>query len=112
MSKNKKKKTNLNPAVFALLVLTAISLGATGVFHTVMKNHQLKVVREIERVERRIKEHDRDVTNLEIRLGQLENRWDLRNSLIASQTQLRGIPLQAIEDIYAAGTIPEMAQTE
>lgn len=112
MSRNKKKKTSLNPAVFALLVLTAISLGATGVFHTVMKNQQLNVVREIERVERRIKEHDRDVTNLEIRLGQLENRWDLRNSLIAAETQLRGIPLQAIEDVYAIGTVPEMAKVE
>lgn len=112
MSKNKKKRANFSPAVFALLVLTAISLGATGVFHTVMKNHQLSVVREIERVERRIKEHERDVTNVEIRLGQLENRWDLRNSLIASQTRLRGIPLQAIEDIYAVGTVPEMALAE
>lgn len=112
MSKNKRKKTTLTPAVFGLLILTAISLGATGVFHTVMKNHQLNVVRDIERVERRIKEHERDVTNLEIRLGQLENRWDLRNSLIASKTTLRGIPLQAIEDIYAVGTVPEMAKAE
>ena len=32
MSKNKKKKASLSPAVFALLILTAISLGATGVF--------------------------------------------------------------------------------
>ena len=48
------------------------------------------MVREIEQVERRIRENDRDVTNLEIRLGQLENRWDLRNSLVAAETQLRG----------------------
>ena len=107
MSKNK-KKTNFNPAVLVLLVLIAISLGASGVFHTVMKNRQLKVVREIERVERRIKERDRDVINLEIRLGQLENRWDLRNRLVASETQLRGIPLEAIEDITAVGVLPEM----
>ncbi len=112
MSKNRKKRTTLSPAVFALLILTAISLGATGVFHTVMKNHQLQVVREIERVDRRIREHERDFTNLEIRLGQMENRWDLRNSLVASQTQLRGIPMQVIEDIYAVGVVPEMAQAE
>lgn len=112
MSKNKKKKTNLSPAVFTLLIMTAISLGATGVCHTVMKNHQLKVKREITRAERRIQEHDRDVTNLEIRLGQLANRWDLRNSLVKSETQLRDIPLQAIEDLYAIGTVPEVAQAE
>lgn len=112
MSKNKKKKTNFSPAVFALLVLTAISLGATGVFYSVMKNHQQKVVHEIDRVERRSKEHDRDLTNLEIRIGQLENLWELRDSLLASQTQLRVIPLQAIEDISAIGALPEMASTE
>ena len=112
MSKNKKKKASLSPAVFGLLILTAISLGATGVFHTVLKNRQLSVVREIEQVERRMRENDRDVTNLEIRLGQLENRWDLRNSLAAAETQLRGIPLQVIEDVYAVGTVPEMARAE
>ena len=42
MSKNKKKKASLSPAVFALLILTAISLGATGVFHTVLKNQQVE----------------------------------------------------------------------
>lgn len=112
MSKNKKKKANLSPAMFALLILTALSLGTTGVFHTVMKNRQLEVVREIERVERRIKEHERDVTNLDIRLGQLENRWDLRNTLVAAQTNLRGIPLEVIEDISAIGAVPEMASAE
>ena len=113
MSKNKKKKTNLSPAVFALLILTAISLGATGVFHTVMKNHQLRVKREIERVERRIEEHERDATNLEIRLGQLENPWELRDSLLAAKADGHpGIPLESIEYIQAIGSVPEMAHAE
>lgn len=112
MSKNKKKKANLSPTVFGLLVLTAISLGTTGVFHSVMKNHQQKVVNEIDRVERRSKEHDRDLTNLEIRIGQLENFLDLRDTLVASHTQLRGIPLQVVEDISAIGVLPEVARAE
>ena len=112
MSKNKKKKTTLTPAVFALLILTAISLGATGIFHTVMKNHQIKVKREISRAEQRIEEYNRDLTHLEIRLGQLENRWELAKTLEQAGSDLQDIPLLAIEDIYAIGTFPAMAQAE
>ena len=77
-----------------------------------MKNHQQKVIHEIDRVERRSKEYERDLTNLEIRIGQMENLFDLRDSLVASQTQLRGIPLQVVEDISAIGVVPEMASAE
>lgn len=112
MSKNKKKTANLSQPLVALLILTAISLGGTGICHTVMKNHQLKVQREIDRVDSRIQEHDRDQTNLEIRVGQMENWALLQETLVASPTQLRRIPLQAIEDIHAMGILPEMAQNE
>ncbi|WP_200392741.1 hypothetical protein [Roseibacillus ishigakijimensis] len=94
------------------MILTAISLGGTGLVHTVLKNRQLEVKREIERVDRRLKEKERDVTNLEIRIGQMENRWDLRNALVAAGTELRGIPLEAIEDISTVGVLPEMAKAE
>ncbi len=112
MSKNRKKKKTIGPGIFALLILTAISIGTTGIFHTVMKNRQLEVVREIEKVERRVKEYERDVTNLEIRLSQLENRWDLRNRLVAAKTKLVGIPIEVIEDVSALGVSPEMASND
>lgn len=112
MSKNKKKKINRNSAVLALVVLTAVSVGATGVFHTVLKNHQLHLRREVARTEQRIQDYDRDVTNLEIRIGQLEHHRELESTLITSNTQLCEIPLQAIEGIFAVGTVPKVAQTD
>lgn len=112
MTKNRKKKSNLSPAMFTLLVLTAISLGTTGVLHTVMKNRQLQVVREIENVERRIKEYDRDITNLDIKVNTHENRFDLREALWASETTFQQIPLSAVEDIYGPTHLPELASND
>ncbi|MEM9079677.1 MAG: hypothetical protein AAGC74_03190 [Verrucomicrobiota bacterium] len=112
MSKNRKKRANLSAATLSVVILTAFSLGATGVMHTVIKNQQLEVVRETELVERRIKEHERDVTNLEIRLGQLSNRFDLRERLITQGTDLRRIGPGVIEDISALGAVPELASSE
>lgn len=112
MSKNRIRKANLSPAMFALLVLTAISLATTGIVHTVMKNRQLQVVREIESVERRMKEKDRDITNLEIRISQLENRWGMRDALDASGTALCQIPIESIIDISAVVAMPEMASND
>jgi len=109
MKMNQKKKGGFSSAMLVLLLLTAVSLGATGIFHTVMKNRQLQVVRQIEKVERRVKEKERDVINLEIRINQLENRYDMRNALIAGNTSLRGIPLESIVDISATVALPEMA---
>lgn len=112
MKSNRKKKATLNPAIFALLVLTAISLGATGIFHTVMKNHQLKVKREIMKVENRIKDCDRDRANLDIRIGRLENWVILKQTLVNAETELREIDLPATEHILAIGTLPEVAQND
>lgn len=95
--------------MFVLLVLTAISLASTGIFHTVMKNRQLQAVREIESVERRVKEKDRDITNLEIRISQFENYFNMRDTLEASATELREIPLESIVDISPLMALPEMA---
>jgi hypothetical protein len=113
MSKNRKKKANFSPAIFALVVFTAISFGGTGLLHTILKNRQLQVIREAERVEHRIKEHDRDITDLEIRLGQLENRFDLRNTLMASRSELEAIPLSVVEDVYPQSSPPpELASND
>lgn len=112
MTKNRKKKANLSPAMFALLVLTALSLGTTGVLHTVMKNRQLQLVREIENVERRIKEHDRDITNLDIKVSTQENRFDLRKALWDSQTTFQRIPLSAVEDIHVHPPLPKLASND
>lgn len=99
MKKNRKKGAELSPLTMVVLVVTALSLGATGVAHTVLKNRQLELVREIEQVELKVKDCERDLTNLEIRYNGLSNRYDLRDRLNERGTELRGIPIEAIEDI-------------
>ena len=111
MSKNRVKKRNLSPAMFVLLVMTAISLATTGIFHAVMKNRQLQVVRQIDQVERRIKDQDRDIIYLEIKIDQLENHRELRESLTSSGTSLQPIPLESIVAISPAIALPELAST-
>ena len=105
MKKNQKKKANLSPAMLVLLLLTAISLGTTGVFHTVMKNRQLQVIRETEKVELRVKEKERDITDIEIRISQLDNRYEIKETLFPSnpnvppKTALVRFPMESIVDI-------------
>ncbi|MDP0490653.1 MAG: hypothetical protein Q7Q71_06350 [Verrucomicrobiota bacterium JB023] len=112
MSRNRKKSAGMSPFAIILLVMTALSLGCTEVFRVVVKNRQLRVAKEIEVVERRIKEHERDVTNLEIRLGQHANRFALRELLTTRGTGLLPIPQEAIIDIAPVSMDPLVARKE
>lgn len=80
--------------------------------HTVMKNRQLQVIREIEKVENRLKEYDFDITNLDIKVNTHENRFDLREALWKSQTDFQQIPLSAVESISTLSDLPELANND
>ena len=68
-------------------------------FHAFTKNQQINVARVLQRIENRVSQHRLDITNLEVRLEEQLNPILLNDRLIQMSSDLRSIPLEAVESI-------------
>jgi len=103
---NRRRATgeNLGMGAVVLLILTALVIAGAGVFHAFTKNQQINVARVLQRIENRVSQHRLDITNLEVRLEEQLNPILLNDRLIQMSSDLRSIPLEAVESIPLEST--------
>lgn len=97
----RRDETKTPVSVFIALILATTTVAGGGVLYAYYKNRQIQTVREIDAIERRIEHCRLDIRTTEMRMDQLLNRFVIRKQLEENGSQLRPIPLAAVEEIDA-----------
>lgn len=99
MNKAKKNHHGLSWIEISLLVLSAVVLMTAGVLHAWLKNSQVEVVRDVDRTQRRISDHDDSINSLQVKIDKKLNIYQLRDDLERRTSALEVVPVSAIEKI-------------
>lgn len=99
MNKIKKNNRGLSWPEITLLVIAGVILMAAGVTHAWLKNSQVEVVREIDRTQRRISDHDDSINSLQVKVDKKLNIYQLRDDLERGHSELVVVPVSVIEKI-------------
>lgn len=96
-----RRRTTVNHGSFSffLIAIAAVVVASGGVLFAYLKNSQVEVAREIEKVEDRIAKHQMDIKTAEMRIDQLTNRYAMRDQLRQNGSSLIAIPAKAIEAV-------------
>lgn len=99
MNKAKKNHPGLSWVEITLLVIAAVVLMTAGVTHAWLKNSQVEVVREVDRTQRRIGDHEDSINSLQVKIDKKLNIYQLRDDLERKNSALEMLPVSAIEKI-------------
>lgn len=88
---------------FSIIVFAVVASGG-GVSYAIFMNRQVETTREIHRVEERIKERELESLTIQMRTGELLNRYKIREELAQQQTSLEPIPQGVVENVRPAQT--------
>ena len=94
-----KSATRIPTAIFPALIIAAIIVACGGVIHAIYKNRQVQVNRDIDAIERRIKQYQLEIRTTQMRSDFLLNRFVIRKQLEDAGSSLRPIPLGLPEAI-------------
>ncbi len=110
MNRRRQETLNRISPVMILSVILAGAFGAVGgVTYVVYRNCQIKTVREIDAVERRIEQHQLDIRTVQMRADQILNLFAIRKTLEEVGTDLVPIPIGVSEDVISQDDAPEAA---
>ena len=101
MNRRREEPRSHTSVIFALILAAAI-MAAGGVLHAYYKNRQIQISREIDAIEKNVEHCRFDIRTTEMRMDQLLNRFTIRKQLEENGSNLRPIPLSAIEEIDPA----------
>ena len=74
--------------------------------HVFYKNRQIQVRRDIDAIDRRVEHCRLEIRTIEMRMDQLLNRFAIREQLAKIRSDLRPIPLSAVEEMDPAPPHP------
>jgi HAMP domain-containing protein len=86
-------------SLFVAMILGAVVAASGGVLYAYFKNRQIQALREIDRTERRIEQHQLDIRTTEMRIDQALNRFVIREELAQQRSMLKAIPRGAVEEV-------------
>jgi hypothetical protein len=89
-------------SIFFAVILAAAIVAGGGVLHVFYKNRQIAISREIDAIERRVEQYRLDIRTTEMRMDQLLNRFVIRKQIEENGSQLRPIPVGAVEQVDPA----------
>ncbi len=95
----KKNDRGLSWVEVSLLVIAAVVLMVAGVTHAWLKNSQVEVLREVDRTQRRISDHNDSINSLQVKIDKKLNIYQLDDDLKQSASSLETIPVGVIEKI-------------
>lgn len=106
MNKYKKNDRGFNIFELAILAIAGVILMTAGVTHAWLKNSQVEVVREMDRSQRRINDHEDVINSLQVKIDKKLNIYQLRDDLEKANSQLVLMPVSAIEKIPNHPVVP------
>jgi len=97
---NRRRNESSTPmVVFFALILAAAIAASGGVLHAYYKNRQVQVAREIDTIDRRVRQCRLDIQTTEMRMDMLLNRFAIRKQIEENGSSLRPIPTGVSEEI-------------
>lgn len=101
MNKHKTNERGFSFLEIVILSVAAVILMTAGVGHAWLKNSQVETVREMDRTQRRINDHEDVINSLQVKIDKKLNIYQLRDDLEKVNSQLVILPVSAIEKIPA-----------
>ncbi|MFP6857376.1 MAG: hypothetical protein VCA73_08900 [Roseibacillus sp.] len=101
MNRRRTTTPHLGLGSIVLLIAAAVVMASAGIFYAYIKNRQINVSREIQRVEDRISQHRLDIATDEMLLAEQLNPFLIRDRLKGISSDLRAIPLGVTREISA-----------
>lgn len=101
MNRHRNKQRHLSTPEIILLVLSAIILMGAGVTHAWLRNSHVEVVRDVDKTQQRISDHEDAINSLQVKIDKKLNIYQLRDDLDRAQSELVSIPVSALEKIPA-----------
>lgn len=99
MNRRRNEPVRNHFSIFLSLIVGAIIAASGGVMYAYYMNRQVETKREIGRVEGRIKERQLEIVNTEMRIGEVLNRYVIREQLAHHQSSLKPIARGVVEDV-------------
>lgn len=101
MNRRRNESVRSHFSVYLSLIMGAIIAACGGVMYAYYKNRQVETNREISRVEGRIKERELEIVTTNMRIGEILNRYAIREQLAHQRSPLKPIARGVIEDVRA-----------
>lgn len=101
MNKHKNNERGFSFLEITILSVAGLILMTAGVGHAWLKNSQVEVMREMDRSERRINDHEDVINSLQVKIDKKLNIYQLRDDLEKSGSGLVTLPVSALEKIPA-----------
>lgn len=109
MNRRRSSKPTLGMGSVIMLIAAALVIASAGVFHAYIKNRQVNVTRDIQRVEERIAQHELDIQTYQMRLDEALNRFLIRDRLKEISSDLRSITAKDVREIPSAASRSSLA---
>ena len=100
MNKHRNKDRRFSIVEMVLLGFAAPALMGGGFIHAWLKNSQVEVVKDIRKTELRISDHEGAINNLQVKIEQKLNIYQIRDDLARAGSQLVIAPARAVKKIY------------
>jgi hypothetical protein len=97
--RNDPKNNGIHATTFLAILLAVVTAAGGGIWHAWLKNRQIQVKREIDRIERLCGQHQLDIRTTQMRTDQLLNRFAIRQQLVDLGSDLKPIPMGVTEEI-------------
>ena len=95
----KKKQRRLSVPEIVVLAIAAVILMVGGVTHAWLKNSHVEVIREVDKTEQRISDHQDSINSLQVKIDKNLNIYQLRADLENAGSDLVQVPSSSIEVI-------------
>ncbi len=102
MNRIRSKSRGLGPLGIILIIICAIVATTAGISHAMLKNKQLQVLREIEKIQGRIGDLELDIATEGMRTSAMMDRYELRSSIESIESELAPISIAQLEVIDLA----------
>jgi len=99
MNKHRNKQRRLSISEMTLLGLAAPTLMAGGFVNAWLKNSHVEVMRDIDKTQHRISDHEDSINSLQVKIDRKLNIYQIRDDLAIAGSQLRQIPASSVEKI-------------
>ena len=108
MNKHRNKERRLSIPEITLLVLAALVLMTAGVTHAWLKNSHVEVIRDVDKTQQRISDHEDSINSLQVKIDKKLNIYQIRDDLNRAGSELRDVPVSSVEKISSHG-LPQFA---
>ncbi len=99
MNKYRKQHRRISVPEMFILILTVVILMGAGVTYACLRNTQVKVVHEMDKIQKRIRDHEDSIDSLQVKIEKKLNICVLRDKLEKSGSKLTSIPVSSLEII-------------